>query len=257
MSKRKFDFAAQLIRDIGEELNREENTERIINYKSSDLDLVTQFDIYIQEEFVKAINENFSTDVILAEEKGLSTVKPSGATWILDPIDGTANFAHRLPLYCISLAYYEDNNPVFGLIYSPKTGDLYSAYHNKGAFLNNIKIRVSERKKLKESLVTVGTTALHSVNLLNLLHKNVRRTRVLGTAALQSAFVAAGCSEAFIGYKLNIWDIAAAYIIVKEAGGSITNWSGKEITPWDTDKMLFSNGMMNEELCALMSSIDF
>ncbi|OAA31355.1 hypothetical protein AT15_07615 [Kosmotoga arenicorallina S304] len=257
MPRKRFDFAMQLVKNIGSELKRLEKAERIISYKTNELDLVTQFDLEIQEEFVRAIIEKYPSDTILAEEKGLSKVKPSSATWIIDPIDGTANFAHGLPLYCISLAYYENSNPVFGLIYSPKTDELFSAFHNDGAFLNDSKIMVSRRNNLKESIITIGTSTLSSMELLNLLHENVRRPRVLGTAALQSAFVAAGYSEAFIGYRLNIWDIAAAYIIVKEAGGKVTDWSGKEITPWETEKMLFSNGLMHKELCSLINTIDF
>ncbi|AKI97139.1 inositol monophosphatase family protein [Kosmotoga pacifica] len=255
MSKQRFSFAMQLIKDIGKELKFKQNIDRIISYKSSELDIVTQFDLEIQQKFVKEIKAKFSSDVVLAEEEGLSDVEPTSATWVLDPIDGTANFAHRLPLYCISLAFYERTEPVFGLIYLPETGDLYGAYKGEGAFLNSSRIRVSNRDEISESLVTVGTTTLRSVELLNLLHTNVRRMRVLGTAALQAAFVAAGFSEAFIGYRLNIWDIAAAYIILKEAGGRVTDWNGKDIGPWNTEKMIFSNGHMLRELCSLISSV--
>lgn len=247
-------LALEIIEKAGTELNENFTKDREIAYKSDQFDLVTQFDLSIQKMLTDEILKLFPEDKILAEEGQASENTFQENQWIIDPIDGTVNFIHRFPIFCISLAFYGEEEK-FGLIYEPRNNTLFHAVEGKGAFLNGKRIHVSNTVNLNESLVTLGTSVLGASELLKHLHRKVRRVRLLGSAAIQGAYVGWGVSEAFIGYKMKIWDIAAAYLLVKEAGGRVTNWDGEDVEVYQTDEMLFTNGKILGPLTKILASI--
>jgi len=168
----------------------------------------TKAEKIIIEELIKT-KKNYS---IISEEDGSKINKDSENTWIIDPIDGTTNFLHGVPHFAISIALKSGNEIVSGLIYDPIKDEMFYAEKNNGAFFNNKRIRVSKKKQLENCLFATGGKENSNIELT---------TRKSGSAALDMAYVAAGRYDGYFQNKLNLWDVAAGIIIVKEAGGIV------------------------------------
>ena len=194
-----------LIRDFGE-------IENLQVSKKGPRDFVTNSDIKVEKiifEELKKARPNYS---FISEEKGLENNKDSSNTWIIDPIDGTVNFLHGIPHFAISIALKTDNEIVSGLIYDPIKDEMFFAEKNNGAFFNNHRIRVSKKNKINDCLFATGGKMNQDLDLPN---------RKSGCAALDLAYVASGRYDGYFQNDLNLWDIAAGIILVKEAGGMI------------------------------------
>ena len=194
-----------LIRDFGE-------LEKLQVSKKGPSDFVTNSDLKVEkiiiEELIKA-RPNYS---ILSEEMGLKHHKDKENIWILDPIDGTINFLHGIPHFAISIALQSNNEIVSGLIFDPIKNEIFYAEKNNGAFFNNQRIRVSKKNKIKDCLFAVGGK----------LEKEPDITyRKSGSVALDMAYVAAGRYDGYFQKNLNLWDIAAGIVLIKEAGGIV------------------------------------
>ena len=201
-----------IIRDFGE-------LEKLQVSKKGPKDFVTNSDIKVEKiiiEELKKARPNFS---VVSEENGVKKNKDQSNTWIIDPIDGTVNFLHGIPHFAISIAHQNNNEIISGLTFDPIKNELFYAEKDNGAFLNNQRIRVSKRNNIKECLFALGKTE-------NRFDFTFRRT---GCAALDMAYVAAGRLDGYFQEKLNIWDIAAGIILVKEAGGIINDISLSKI----------------------------
>ena len=193
-----------LIRDFGE-------LEKLQVSKKGPQDFVTNSDIKVEKivmEELKKARPNYS---ILSEENGIEKNKDQSYTWIIDPIDGTVNFLHGIPHFAISIALKFKNEIISGLIFDPIKNELFYAEKDKGAFFNNQRIRVSKKNNINECLFATG-------KIENKLDLTYRRT---GSAALDMAYVASGRFDGYFQSNLNLWDIAAGIIIVKEAGGIV------------------------------------
>ena len=193
-----------LIRDFGE-------VEKLQVSNKGPSDFVTNADLKTEKiilEELKRAKPNYS---ILSEEKGAENNKDS-KTWIIDPIDGTINFLHGIPHFAISIALKDDNEIIAGLIYDPIKDEMFYAEKNNGAFFNNQRIRVSKKNNISECLFVTGGKIEFNYNF---------SFRKSGSAALDLAYVAAGRYDGYFQKKLNIWDIAAGIVILKEAGGLI------------------------------------
>ena len=193
-----------LIRDFGE-------LERLQVSKKGPKDFVTNADIKAEKiiiEELKKARPNFS---IISEENGIEKNKDETNFWIIDPIDGTINFLHGVPHFAISIALQSNNEIICGLIFDPIKDELFYAEKNNGAFFNNQRIRVSKKNKIDECLFAVGKS-MSETDLI------CRRS---GCAALDLAYVASGRYDGYFQNNLNLWDIAAGVIIIKEAGGII------------------------------------
>ncbi len=196
-----------LIRDFGE-------IENLQVSKKGPRDFVTNSDIKVEKiifEELKKARPNYS---FISEEKGLENNKDSSNTWIIDPIDGTINFLHGIPHFAISIALKTDNEIVSGLIYDPIKDEMFFAEKNNGAFFNNHRIRVSKKNKINDCLFATGGKINQDLDLPN---------RKSGCAALDLAYVASGRYDGYFQNDLNLWDIAAGIILIKEAGGIINN----------------------------------
>ena len=191
-----------LIRDFGE-------VEKLQVSNKGPTDFVTNADIKTEKIIIEELKRAKPNYSILSEEKGTEINKDS-KTWIIDPIDGTINFLHGVPHFAISIALRDDNEIIAGLIYDPIKDEMFYAEKNNGAFFNNQRIRVSKKNNISECLFVTGGKIENDYDF---------SFRKSGSAALDLAYVAAGRYDGYFQKKLNLWDIAAGIIILKEAGG--------------------------------------
>lgn len=209
-------------------------------------DLVTEVDKKCEAKIIEIIHNTFPGHNVLGEEGG-DQHKKSDYIWIVDPIDGTVNYAHSVPIFCVSIAVEYKGEVILGVVYSPKTREKFHAEKGKGAFLNDKKISVSDIDLLKDSLLVTGFPygskdnydhcIDHFVNFIR-LGLPIRR---LGSAALDICYLAAGRFEGFWEVNLNAWDVAAGYLILLESGGKVTNFEGGQYSVYDK-QILASNG---------------
>ena len=247
----RLDLAIRVSRKVGKILLSEWGSPSEVSQKSSFQDLVTDMDKRVQEIIINEIKKHFPEDGILAEE-GVSEEKER--MWIIDPIDGTVNFAFGLPSFSVSIAYVESGLPLVGVVHIPVIGETYYAVRGEGAFRDGERIRVSERSRLKESIGLTGFFRGYSAKLLGALEDRVIRVRMLGSIAVGVVYIAAGKADFYIAKRANPWDIAAAALILEEAGGKITDFEGKEQGIFGKE-YVFSNGRVHDELLEVLSSI--
>lgn len=208
--------------------------------------LVTEVDVKAQKAIVRVIQKHFPKDAILAEEGDLSSTREASRRWIVDPLDGTTNFAHGYPKFCVSIAFELEGVVRAGVVHDPNLKEIFRAELNKGAFMNKKRIRVSKISSLSQSLLVTGfpydLDNPEYNNIPYFLHflKRVQAVRRDGSAALNLAYVAAGRFDGLWEFSLKPWDYAAGILLVREAGGKATHMSGREILPTD-HAMLCSN----------------
>lgn len=217
--------ARGLVHDFGE-------IENLQVSKKGPADFVSNADIKSEKTLVQELTKARPRFGFLLEEGGEIEGADTSNRWIIDPLDGTTNFLHGLPHFSISLALERDGEPFAGVIYEPVTDQMFAAEKGQGAYLNNRRIRVSARKKMEESLFASGMPFagkdghdryLKQLKPIMALSSGVRR---YGSAALDLAYVAAGRFEGFWEIGLNPWDIAAGIVLVREAGGFVTDAAG-------------------------------
>ncbi len=194
-----------LIRDFGEVENLQ------VSVKGP-LDFVTNTDIKVEKILIEELTKSKKNFSILSEETGFIKNKDNKNIWIIDPIDGTSNFLHGIPHFAISIALQSENEIVSGLIFDPIKNEMFYAEKNNGSYLNNKRIRVSKKKEINKCLFATNGKKFKNTNLHN---------RKSGSAALDMAYVAAGRYDGYFQENLNLWDIAAGLILIKEAGGVI------------------------------------
>ena len=204
--------------------------------KKGTIDLVTDVDVAVERMFRALIAERFPDHQVLAEEMGGAAAAPAGPCWVFDPIDGTTNFAHGLPIFCSSLALEIDGVAEVAAVYDPTRKELFTAERGGGAFLNGRPLRVSSAERLVDAMLVTGFPYdVHSrveeiVGLFGAFVGEVRAVRRLGSAAIDLCYVAAGRLDGFWESDLKAWDIAGGALIVEEAGGTITNMAGEPFT---------------------------
>jgi myo-inositol-1(or 4)-monophosphatase len=215
------------------------------NYK----DLVTEVDLKIEKAIRKKISKQFPSHSFLGEEMGSdSECDLKNPTWIIDPIDGTSNFIHGIPLCCVSIALWENKKPLVAVVYNPTVNEMFIAQKGKGSFLNGKKIKVSAQNRLIRSYGGFGWgREVKGTRLLPFMIKNAQKIRTFGTAAWELCQVAKGSFDFHVQTKFNLWDFAAAALVVMEAGGKVTDLKGKEICG-TTTSIIASNGKIHKEL---------
>ncbi len=217
--------------------------------------LVTQADVACQKAILQIIKKNFPEHDFLAEENGLKNTG-SDWKWVIDPIDGTTNFAHTLPQFSISIALAHKGVLVLGGVYDVFKDELFLARKGKGATLNGKKIHVSKVKRLEDALLVTGFPYVREGRMEELLTRfknfilSCHDVRRLGSAALDMCWVAAGRFDGYWEDSLNPWDISAGKLILEEAGGKVTDYAGK---PWKKleafgSQTLASNGKIHREM---------
>jgi myo-inositol-1(or 4)-monophosphatase len=221
--------------------------------KKGAIDLVTNIDIEVERGFRATIAERFPDHVVLGEEfveAGQREAVPHFC-WVFDPVDGTTNYAHGLPIFCSSLALEIDGEPVVAAVYDPTRRELFTAERGQGAWLNGRPLRVSSADALIDSLLVTGFPYTvqqdpgELVGLFGEFLKASRAVRRLGSAALDLCYVAAGRFDAFWEQKLNPWDISAGALLVQEAGGHVTDSNGGAFSS-RTGSIVASNGRIHD-----------
>jgi myo-inositol-1(or 4)-monophosphatase len=222
--------------------------------KKGRIDLVTEVDVAVERTFRAMVAERFADHDVLAEEFGATRDHaPARHRWIFDPLDGTTNYAHGLPIFCSSLALEIDGRLEVAAVYDPWRRELFTAERGGGAFLNGQPLRVSEVPTLLDALLVTGfpynvhETAVPVVGLFGEFIARAQAVRRLGSAALDLCYVGAGRMDGFWEERLKPWDVAAGALIVQEAGGQITAIDG---TAFDVRKasLIASNGRIHREM---------
>jgi myo-inositol-1(or 4)-monophosphatase len=248
------DFAINLAREAGTLLTGKFNSKHEIHYKG-EIDLVTEADKMSEDLIIAAINSSFPDHGILSEESPAQNSQAK-LRWIIDPLDGTTNYAHGYPVFCVSIALENEGVIVLGVIYDPLRQDMFVAERGKGAYLNGKKLKVSATAKLSRSLLATGfpydirVSKDNNINHFNLMAVEAQAIRRAGAAALDIAYLAAGRFDGFWELKLMPWDMAAGCLMVKESGGIISNMSGGS---WDiySSNVIASNGLIHEQMISV------
>ena len=234
--------------------------------KKGPIDLVTAADLEVEREFRTLIGGRFPSHVVLGEEGAADdAARPPKALvgegrhrWIIDPVDGTTNFAHGLPLYCSTIALEVDGELRVGAVYDPTRDELFTAIRGGGAFLNGEPIRVSTAATLIDSLLVTGFPYSVQEKLEEMLGlfgrflSKARAVRRLGSAALDMCYVAAGRLDGFWEEGLNAWDIAGGVLLVQEAGGRITSLDGGPFV-LRSGRIIASNGLLHDQMRAVIA----
>jgi len=226
--------------------------------KKGSIDLVTEADLDAEKIILKTIRRNFPEDNILSEESGKQK-HTSGRTWLVDPLDGTTNFAHGFPFFAVSIALEIEKEIVLGIVYNPQMGEYYEGVRGKGSRLNNRPINVSRTSNLNESLLATGFPYnIHekSEEVIRLFGKMIVRAQGIrrpGSAAIDLCYVAAGILDGFWEQDLHPWDTAAGIVIVEEAGGKVTTFEGKPYSPFQKT-IVAANPLIHDEMIKVLSS---
>ncbi|RLC05706.1 MAG: inositol monophosphatase [Deltaproteobacteria bacterium] len=225
--------------------------------KKGPVDLVTEADTASEKIIIGIIREAFPEHSILAEESGLDQCDVDHQ-WIIDPLDGTVNFAHQVPVFSISIAYAFKETTIMGIVFNPVTGELFSAIAGEGAFLNNHPIQVSDTRVMQESLLATGFPYdLLSIfdTITDRLENCLRAAqgiRRLGSAAVDVCALACGRFDGFWEQNLHPWDTAAAVLIASEAGAVVTDFANNPFTI-DKKEILATNGNIHAEMLSLLN----
>ena len=251
------EIAASIAREAGEVVN--EFARRRIGFElKGAYDLVTEADRASEKLIVDQLRKHFPTHSILAEE-GSGSEKDSEYRWYVDPLDGTTNFAHGFPVYNITLALERNGEMIAGVIYDPTRPEMFTCEAGGGAFLNGERIHVTKTSKIEDALSATGFPSrkrhqninVHFYYQLAMLSHGVRRA---GAAAIDLAYVACGRLDLFWEFSLNPWDMAAGALLVREAGGTVTDMHG---APFNLrgEHILADNGAVHRETLDLFAEI--
>jgi myo-inositol-1(or 4)-monophosphatase len=228
--------------------------------KKGIIDLVTEADIESEKAIIDTIRTAFPDHAVLAEERGALAGDPENC-WIIDPLDGTTNFAHNLGIFSVSIAFSHQNETAVGIVFNPVNGELFTATTGQGAHLNNQPIVVTSTTSVQESLLATG----FPYNAKDIIHRLLARfqrglcasrgVRRLGSAALDLCYVACGRFDGYWEENLNPWDTAAGALIVQEAGGKVSDFKDR---PFDADnkQILATNGHIHSDMVALLNAED-
>jgi myo-inositol-1(or 4)-monophosphatase len=251
--------AIDAARRAGDLLRSELRGPRRIAFKGAPTNLVTEMDSRAEALIVDALRGTFPDDAILAEERG-SEPGRSGRRWIIDPLDGTTNYAHGVPIFAVSIALEAGGRIVAGVVFDPNQGELFTAERGHGAFVNGQRLAVSSTLTLNESLLATGfpynvretpDNNFRQYTTFSLRTQGVRR---MGSAVLYLAYVAAGRIDGYWELRLGSWDAAAGSLMVEEAGGRVSDLVGGPLDI-DAPTIVASNGRVHDEIVRTLAEI--
>lgn len=226
--------AVKAAREAGRIINRASQDVGSLNVRSKTVnDFVSEVDQAAEQAIIDILKDAYPDHGFLGEESG-KTNQDAENIWIIDPLDGTTNFLHNYPFYCVSIALQQKGVLTQAVIYDPVRNDLFTATKGRGAFLNDKRIRVTNRSKLQDGLISTGfpfRDFTHLDTYMDMLKDMIQKTRGIrrpGSAALDLAYVAAGFTDGFFEINLSTWDIAAGGLLVQEAGGIVGDFEGNE-----------------------------
>ncbi len=246
----------EIAKQAGKFLKDNEGKISEIKEKGSFTNLVTNIDKGSEAIITSYIKKNFPDHAILAEESG-ATSNSSEYKWIIDPLDGTTNFTHAFPVYCVSIAVEHKGEVVAGAVYDPNFDELFSAEKGQGAYLNGKRLKVTSTVGLEKSMLATGFPYDVRENPFNCIQHfeeflvKAQAVRRLGSAALDICYVASGRLDGFWEVNLHPWDTAAAVLITTEAGGKVTGFNGGRYSVYQKDIVL-SNGIIHDEMLGVI-----
>jgi len=224
-----------------------------IDHKEGINNLVTEVDTRAEAKIIEIIRASFPSHTIISEEVG-ELIKPSEYQWLIDPIDGTVNFAHGIPICCVSIGLMYGSDLVLGAVYNPMMNELFFAEKGKGATLNGNPISVSKKNDFKTACLVTGfpykwpdNSKEHPIKVFERIVLEGLPVRRLGSAAIDLCWVACGRFDGFWEYNLSAWDVAAGYLIVQEAGGTITDFEGARYNVFEKET-LATNGLIHDQM---------
>jgi len=228
-----------------------------ISSKEGKHNLVTEYDTLAEERIIASLKAAAPGSRFLAEESGGSGTG-EGPLWIVDPLDGTVNFAHRIPIFSVSIALEENGEIVSGVVYQPLQNELFAAERGKGAFLNGEPLHVSSVQSLDGSILAIGfpynliENPFHCIDhFIDVIRLGIPIRR-LGSAAIDLAYTAAGYFEGFFEVGLGPWDCAAGILLVEEAGGKVTHWDKKPFSIHSKKPVVATNGRIHDALATIL-----
>jgi len=235
--------------------------------KKGMVDLVTEADVASELEIVTSIQRAFPDHTIIAEEGDYTEGSSDAPRWVIDPLDGTTNYVHGLPIFAVSIGYQVDSETLVGVVLNPAQGEEYVAVKGRGATLkgpagHGQPVQVSQVKDLLNSLLVTGFPYRHNeefhrtFDLYRYLHERCQGVRRLGAAALDFCYVAAGRIDAFYEINLNPWDVCAGDLICREAGGRTSDWYGGPM-PFSGRRILASNGHLHDQVLEVLAGEEF
>jgi myo-inositol-1(or 4)-monophosphatase len=251
--------AVEAARAAGRLLLSEWPAARRIQYKGQPTNLVTEMDARAESVVLGALREAFPEDAVLSEEAGALAGR-SGRRWIVDPLDGTTNYAHGLPLFGVSIALQAGARVVLGVVYDPSRDELYVAERGGGATVNDRPLAVSAAAILDESLLVTGfpynirETRDNNLTEYAAFSVRARAVRRLGSAVLDLAWLASGRVDGFWELRLGAWDVAAACLLVEEAGGRVSNLTGGPLD-LDAPQLVASNGRIHDAILDVLREV--
>lgn len=252
------DVAVKAAREAGSFLLGTRNSSLVIEKKGM-VDLVTDADRKSEKLIRDIIKVEFPNHRFIAEE-GTSARGDSEYKWLVDPLDGTTNYAHGFPIWCVSIGLLKGNDIIAGCVYNPSLDECFTAEAGSGAFVNGQRIRVSQTANLDDCLLATGfpydirTSPDDNLKEFTAFYKKAQAVRRAGAAALDLAYVACGRLDGFWEFKLSPWDIAAGILLVKEAGGKVTSYSGDA---YDVHKgqILASNELIHNDMVRILKKV--
>lgn len=250
------DFAIRVAQDAGRLLRDRVGTNIDVGYKG-DINIVTDVDLASERLIRDAIATHYPRHQVLGEEGGLAESE-SEYRWVVDPIDGTTNFAHGYPMFCVSIALEHKGETMLGVVYDPMRDELFTAERGGGAALNHRTIHVSKIGDLKQSILSTGfpydikTSRLNNLDHWANFAMNAQALRRDGSAALDLCYVACGRFDGFWELNLGAWDTAAGAIIVEEAGGRVTDFKGNQFSNY-RPQVLASNGLIHDRMIEVLA----
>jgi len=229
-----------------------------VTHKDGINNLVTEVDTQAEAAIIAIIHHHFPEHSIIGEESG-AVDNASAFQWVIDPIDGTVNFAHGIPLCCVSIGLKEGDHMLLGAVYNPMMNELFFAERGKGATLNGKQIHVSRKTDFSKACLVTGfpyhwpETKVHPVKIFERFVMKGLPVRRLGSAAIDLCWVACGRFDGFWEFNLQPWDVAAGYLIVEEAGGKVSGFHNEHHDIF-AKETLVSNGLIHEEMRDLINS---
>ncbi|MCK9525588.1 MAG: inositol monophosphatase [Limnochordia bacterium] len=227
--------------------------------EKSGLDLVTDADKASEELIIRALQQHYPDYNIMAEEQGWFKKVESEFTWVIDPLDGTANYVHGFPHYSVSIGLLRDDKPLAGVVYNPVLQELFSAEQGQGSFLNGELIRVSDATRVQGGLFATGFSgdsakvSEESMAQFHTITKESHGVRRIGSGALDLCYVACGYLDGYWEKPINAWDIAAGAIILSEAGGTVSGIRGQTVDLF-SGEIAGTNGLLHDELIRLLQT---
>jgi myo-inositol-1(or 4)-monophosphatase len=259
MTEERLQAAIRAARDAATIMRTGLGQEHSVRFKSADTDLLTEIDLQVEAAVAEALRRRFPDEGFLAEESG-ELIEGRG-TWIIDPLDGTTNYAHDIPFFSISIAYASDAGVELGVVLDPIREEMFQAVRGRGAWLNGQAIQVSSTPDLNRSLLTTGfpydvrTAQANNLDHYADLALRTQGVRRLGSAALDLAYVASGRFDGYWELSTYPWDVAAGLLLVTEAGGVVSQTSGEDLPSFSSPanvSVLATNGRIHSAMLAAL-----